>query len=135
MLICEYLSLRKGYLLILIRISKYFILFYYHICLPQLIWNSFACCKCASDRQGIVCAQARPNWVAVGPVSTSLLTILGPNTTGVSPAWFNQKKAHHNNLNELFYVQNLIIFLQQTKVSTYHKSKYNKLNSPTTIIL
>ena len=135
MLICEYLSLRKGYLLIKIRISKYFILFYYHICLPQLIWNSFAYCKCASDRRGIVCAQVRPNWVAVGPVSTSLLTILGPNTTGVSPAWFNQKKAHHNNLNELFYVQNLIIFLQQTKVSTYHKSKYNKLNSPTTIIL
>ena len=99
LLICDYLFLRKGYLLILIRIPKYFILFYYHICLPQLIWNSFACCKCAPGKRGIVCAQAGPNWVAVEPVSTLLLRILGSNTTGGSPAWFNPKKAHHNILN------------------------------------
>ena len=71
---------------------KYFILFYYHIYLPQLIWNSSACHKCAPGRQGIVCTQAGPNWVTVGPVSTPLLRILGPNTIGGSPAWFKQKR-------------------------------------------
>ena len=36
--------------------SKYFILScYYHICLPQPIWNSFAHRKRAPGRRGIVC--------------------------------------------------------------------------------
>ena len=93
MLIFDYLSLSKDYLLTLIKISKYFILFYYyHICLPQLIWNSSACHKHAPGRRGIVYAQAGPNWVAVGPVSTPLLRIFGSNTTGGNLACFNQKR-------------------------------------------
>ena len=72
---------------------KYFILsYYYHICLPQLNWNSSARCKHTPGRRGIVCAQAKPNWVAVGPVSTPLLRIFGLNTAGGSLARFNQKR-------------------------------------------
>ena len=50
--------------------------------------------KRAPGKRGIVCAQAGPNWVAVGLLSTPLLKILGPNTAGGSPAHFNHKKAH-----------------------------------------
>ena len=85
--------LSRDYLFTLIKMLKYFILsYYYHICLPQSIWNSSARRKRALGRRGIVCAQARPNWVAVGPISTPLLRILGPSTAGGSPAQFNHKR-------------------------------------------
>ena len=54
-----------------------------------------ACRKRAPGKRGIVCAQVRPNWVAIRPVSTPLLRILGPNTAGGSPAHFNYKKVHY----------------------------------------
>ena len=93
MLNCDYLFLSRDYLFTLIKMSKYFILScYYHICLPQPIWNSSARRKCALGRWGIVCAQAGSNWVAVGPVSNPLFRILGSNTTGGSLAHFNQKR-------------------------------------------
>ena len=84
---CDYLFLSKDYLFTLIKMSKYFILFYYyHICLPQLIWNNSVRRKHAPDRRGIVCTQARLDWVVVWPVSTPLLRIFGPSTAGGSPA-------------------------------------------------
>ena len=93
MLNCDYLFLSMDYLFTSIKMWKYFILFYYyHICLPQLIWNSFARRKHAPSRRGIACAQAGPNWVAVGPVSTPLFRILGTSTVGGSPARFDQKR-------------------------------------------
>ena len=90
---CDYLFLSRDYLFTLIKISKYFILScYYHIYLPQPIWNNSARRKCALSRRDIVCTQAGPNWVAVGPVSTPILKILRPNTAGGSPTHFNQKR-------------------------------------------
>ena len=111
---CDYLFLSWDYLFTLIKISKYFILScYYHICLPQPIWNSSAHCKCALSRRGIVCTQARPNWVAAGPVSTPILKILGPNTAGGSLAHFNQKRPitlnwqHHWRVKKQKRIENL----------------------------
>ena len=101
--------------------SKYFILsYYYHICPPQLIWNSSACRKHVLGRRGIVCAQAEPNWVAIGPVSTPLLVIFGSSIAGGSPARFNQNKAYHTNQLEVLggcnfhYWGNLKRFLYHT---------------------
>ena len=93
MLNCDYLFLSRDYLFTLIKMSKYFILsYYYHICLPQLIWNSSARRKRAPGRRVIVCTQAGPNWVAVGPVSTPLLRIFWHSTAWGKPAQFNQKR-------------------------------------------
>ena len=89
--------LSKDYFLTLIKISKYFILFYYyHICLPQHIWSSSTCRKHVPGRQDIVRAQAGPNWVVVGPVLTPLFRIFGPNSIGGSPARLNQKRPSTN---------------------------------------
>ena len=80
------------------EVKVFSFILYYHIYLPRLIWNSSAHRKRAPGRRGIVCAQGRPNWVAVGPVSTPLLRIFGPNTAGGSPARFNQKGPLHSSL-------------------------------------
>ena len=58
--------------------------------------------KRTPGRRDIVCAQAGPNLVAVGPVLTPLLKILGPNTAGGNSAHFNHKKAHHNYIDFLY---------------------------------
>ena len=93
MLNCDYLFLSKDYLFTLIKMSRYFILSYYHhICLPKFIWNSPTHHKHAPGKRGIICAQAEPNWVVVRLVSTPLLRIFGPSTVGGSPTWFNQKR-------------------------------------------
>ena len=46
-------------------------------------------------KRGVVCAQAEPKWVVVGPVLTPLLRTLGPNTARGNPAQHCKKKAHY----------------------------------------
>ena len=52
------------------------------------MWSKFG-------KQGVVCAQARPRWVAIGPVLTLLSRKLRPSTARGSSAQY-YKKAHHS---------------------------------------
>ena len=84
------LSLFKG--------KSTFFYYCYHVCLAWLIQSSSACHGHMNEvpgKRGIICAQARPKWVAVGPVSTPLLRTLGSSTAEDSPTQ-HCKKAHHN---------------------------------------
>ena len=65
--------------------GQIFYLFYYYVCLPQLVWNSSACRKYVPGKLGLVCAQAGPTWVATGLVSTPLSRKLRPSAAGSSP--------------------------------------------------
>ena len=50
-----------------------------------------------SGEQGIVCAQAKPKWVTIGPVPTPLLRTFWPNTARGSPAQHCKKGPPHYN--------------------------------------
>ena len=68
--------------------SQIYIFFNYYVCLPQLVWNSSTCRKHIPGKPGLVCAQARPNWVAAGLVPTPLSRKLGPSAVGSSPTLY-----------------------------------------------
>ena len=85
------------YLFTLSKGKSTFFYYYYHVYLPWLIRSSSACHGHMNEvlgKRGIICAQAGLKWVAVWPVSTPLLRILGPSIVGGSPTQ-HYKKAHH----------------------------------------
>ena len=65
--------------------GQIFYLFYYYVCLQQLVWNSSAYCKYVPGKPGLVCVQARPTWVATGLVPTPLSRKLGTSAARSSP--------------------------------------------------
>ena len=68
----------------------FYVFYYYYVCLPQLIWNSFTCHKHVPGKPGLVCTQARPTWVATGLVPTPLSKKLGPSAAGSIPTLLAQ---------------------------------------------
>ena len=77
-------------------------------------------------KRGIVCAQARPKWVAVGPVPTPLLKTFGLNTVGGSSAQHCKKGPLHmfcifylmlltiSNFYKIFLKENVVIHIEKT---------------------
>ena len=96
-LIIVIIILIGDYLFTLSKGKSTFFYYYYYVCLPWLIRSSSACYGHMNEvcgKRGIVCAQAGPKWVIVGPVSTLLFKTLVSNTAGGSPAQ-HCKKTHH----------------------------------------
>ena len=97
-LVIVIIILTGDYLFTLSKGKSTFFYYYYHVCLPWFIWSSSACHGHVNEvlgKWGIVCAQAGPKWVTVGPVSTLLLRTLWSSIAVGSPAQ-HCKKAHHN---------------------------------------